>query len=155
MEQAKRTAEIMHQLGMKVDFTLAGRCSPKRCTTNCPRRENWEQRNQDNHWVPYGLQTFRHYACPNEPAYRDYIKRILKIGVEDLHADQILFDNIMLQPEPDSCRCPRCIQAFHDYLRQKISDQGGRRAPVRSAGCGLDPGERVGQRRRSRTACRC
>ena len=25
----------------------------------------------------------------------------------------------MLQPEPDSCRCPRCLAAFHDYLRQK------------------------------------
>ncbi len=65
------------------------------------------------------MQTFRHYACPNEPAYRDYLKQILKIGVEELHADQIVFDNIMLQPEPDSCRCPRCIAAFHDYLRKK------------------------------------
>jgi hypothetical protein len=25
----------------------------------------------------------------------------------------------MLQSEPDSCRCPRCIAAFHDYLRKK------------------------------------
>ena len=30
-----------------------------------------------------------------------------------------MFDNLMLQSEPDSCRCPRCLNAFHDYLRRK------------------------------------
>jgi hypothetical protein len=119
MEQSKRTADEMHRLGMKVGLYIGGTMFTETLYHEIPEARNWEQRNQDNHWVPYGLQTFRHYACPNEPAYRDYIKRVLKIGVEDLHADQIIFDNIMLQPEPDSCRCPRCIQDFHNFLRRK------------------------------------
>ena len=41
---------------------------------------------------------------------------------QDVHADQISFDNIMLQPEPESCRCPRCIAAFHDFLRKRYPD---------------------------------
>jgi hypothetical protein len=69
--------------------------------------------------VPYGLQTFRHYACPNEPAYRDYLKKILQYAIVEVQADQISFDNIMLQPEPESCRCPRCLRAFHDFLRRR------------------------------------
>jgi hypothetical protein len=84
-----------------------------------PEAKNWEQRDQDNKWVPYGMQTYRHYACPNEPAYREYLKRILKIGVQEVHADEIDFDNVMLQAEPKSCRCPRCIRAFHEFLRQR------------------------------------
>lgn len=119
MEQSKRIADQLHKLGIKVGLYVGGTMFTETLYHEIPKAENWEQRNQDNHWVPYGEQTYRHYACPNEPEYRDYIKRVLKIGVEDLHADQIVFDNIMLQPEPDSCRNARCIDAFHDYLRKK------------------------------------
>lgn len=119
MEQSKLIADELHRNGIKVGLYIGGTMFTETLYHEIPEAKNWEQRNQDNHWVPYGSQTFRHYACPNEPKYRDYLKKILKIGVEDLHADQIVFDNIMLQPEPDSCRCPRCIKAFHDYLRKK------------------------------------
>lgn len=119
MEQSKRIADQLHKLGIKVGLYVGGTMFTETLYHEIPAAQTWEQRNQDNHWVPYGLQTFRHYACPNEPAYRAYLKRVLKIGVEDLHADQIVFDNIMLQPEPDSCRNPQCIKAFHEYLRRK------------------------------------
>jgi hypothetical protein len=119
MEQAKATAALMHQLGMKVDLYVGGTMFAETLYHELPEARNWEQRDQNNQWVPYGIQTFRHYACPNEPAYRDYLKKILKYAVEEVHADQLSFDNIMLQPEPESCRCPRCIKAFHDFLRQR------------------------------------
>ena len=119
MEQSKRIADELHRHGIKVGLYIGGTMFTETLYHELPEAQSWEQRNQDNHWVPYGLQTYRHYACPNEPAYRDYLKLILKIGVEDLHADQIVFDNLMLQSEPDSCRCPRCIAAFRDYLRRK------------------------------------
>lgn len=119
MQQSKRIANELHKNGIKVGLYIGGTMFTETLYHELPQAQGWEQRNQDNHWVPYGLQTFRHYACPNEPKYRDYLKRILKIGVEELHADQIVFDNIMLQPEPDSCRCPRCIAAFHEFLHRK------------------------------------
>lgn len=119
MEKSKHIADELHKNGIKVGLYVGGTMFTETLYHEIPEAKNWEQRNQDNHFVPYGLQTFRHYACPNEPKYRDYLKRILKIGVEDLHADQIVFDNVMLQSEPDSCRCPRCIDAFHEYLRKK------------------------------------
>ncbi len=52
--------------------------------------------------------------------------------MEELHADEISFDNVMLQPEPKSCRCPRCIKAFHSFLRQQLPDQRG--GPMRRFG---------------------
>ena len=119
MEQDKRTAAIMHHLGMKVDVYVGGTMFTETLYHELPEAKNWEQRDQNNQWVPYGIQTFRHYACPNEPAYRDYLKTILKYAIEEVHADQISFDNVMLQSEPESCRCPRCLKAFHDFLRQR------------------------------------
>jgi Beta-galactosidase len=119
MEQSKRIADQLHKLGIKVGLYVGGTMFTETLYHEIPQAQSWEQRNQDNHPVPYGQQTWRHYASPNEPAYRDYIKRVLKIGVQDLHADQIVFDNIMLQAEPDSDRSSRAIQAFHDYLRKK------------------------------------
>jgi hypothetical protein len=119
MEQDKRTAEIMHQCGMKVGLYMGGTMFAETLYRELPEARNWEQRDQNDHWVPYGMQTFRHYACPNEPAYRDYLKKILKYAVQEVGADQFSFDNIMLQPEPMSCRCPRCIKAFHEFLRKR------------------------------------
>jgi Beta-galactosidase len=119
MEKAKKVADTMHGLGMKVGIYMAGTMFTETLYREVPEARNWEQRDQNGQWVPYGIQTFRHYACPNEPAYREYLKRVLKIGVTELHADEIAFDNIMLQAEPKSCRCPRCIKAFHEFLRKR------------------------------------
>ena len=119
MDRDVSTAALMHQLGMKVALYMAGTMFTETLYHEIPEAKNWEQRDQDNKWVPYGIQTYRHYACPNEPAYREYLKRILKIGVQEVHADEIDFDNVMLQAEPKSCRCPRCIRAFHEFLRQR------------------------------------
>jgi hypothetical protein len=123
MENAKRTTELMHQLGMKAYLYVAGTMFTETMYHELPEAKNWEQRDQNGQWVPYGAQTFRHYACPNEPAYRDYVKRVLKYGVEEAHADGFMFDNVMLQAEPKSCRCPRCIRAFHDFLRKRYPTQ--------------------------------
>ena len=119
MRKDVQAAALMHQLGMKVALYMAGTMFTETLYHEVPEARNWEQRDQDNKWVPYGMQTYRHYACPNEPAYREYLKRILKIGVEEVHADEIDFDNVMLQPEPKSYRCPRCMRAFHDFLRRR------------------------------------
>jgi hypothetical protein len=119
MDKARNAAALMHKLGMKVSVYVGGTMFTETLYREVPEAKDWEQRDQNNHWVPYGQQTFRHYACPNEPAYRAYIKRALKIAVEDVHADEIAFDNVMLQAEPSSCHCPRCVRAFHEFLRQR------------------------------------
>jgi hypothetical protein len=119
MDRARAAAALMHQLGMKVSVYVGGTMFTETLYHEVPEAKSWEQQDQDGHWVPYGLQTFRHYACPNEPAYRAYIKRVLKIAVEDVHADEVAFDNVMLQSEPSSCHCPRCVRAFHEFLHNR------------------------------------
>ena len=123
MEEIKRSqkvAQIMHKYGMKVSLYVAGTMFIEPFYREVPEAKYWEQRDQNGRAVPYsGTQTFRHYACPHEPAYRDYMKKVIKIGIESVHADQLFFDNIQLQPEPKSCRDDRCLQAFKEFLRKR------------------------------------
>jgi hypothetical protein len=117
MEQSKRVAEQMHKLGMKVSLYMGGTMFTETLYRELPEAQSWEQRDQWDRPVPYGAQTYRHYACPNEPKYREYLKRAIKIGVEEFHVDEFAFDNIMLQAEPHSCHCARCVAAFHAMLK--------------------------------------
>jgi hypothetical protein len=118
--KSKQMADMMHKLGMKVSLYVAGTMFVETFYREVPEAVTWEQRDQWNRPVYYiETQTFRHFACFNESRYRDYIKKVLKIGVEQLKADQIFFDNVFLLPEPKSCRCPRCINAFREFLRRR------------------------------------
>jgi hypothetical protein len=113
-------ADFMHQNGMYVSLYVAGTMFVESFYREIPEAVNWEQRDQNNRPVYYSdTQTYRHFACPNEPLYREYIKKVLRVGVERIKAEQIFFDNVFLQPEPKSCRCPRCIRAFKDFLRAR------------------------------------
>ena len=113
-------AEQMHKLGMKVSVYVGGTMFAETFYREVPEALQWEQRDQWNHPVYYlETQTFRHFPCFNEPKYDEYIKRVLRIAVEQVKADQIFFDNVFLLPEPKSCRCPRCIRAFKEFLKQR------------------------------------
>lgn len=120
IDKTRSAAALMHQHGMKVSLYVAGTMFIESFYREVPEAVQWEQRDQYDRPVPYmQTQTFRHYACPNDVNYRAYLKRVARIGVEDIKADQIFFDNVQLQPEPKSCRCPRCIKGFHAFLKEK------------------------------------
>ena len=47
------------------------------------------------------------------------MKKVLDIAIDRLKTDEIFFDNVFLQAEPKSCRCPRCMKAFTEFLARK------------------------------------
>jgi hypothetical protein len=119
MAQAKKVADQMHRLGMKVSLYMGGTMFTETLYRELPEAKGWEQRDQWDRFVPYGSQTYRHYACPNEPKYRDYLRKVIRVGVEEFKVDEFAFDNIMLQAEPHSCHCARCVAAFHAMLKKR------------------------------------
>jgi hypothetical protein len=123
MDIAHRVADQMHGLGIKVSLYVGGTMFTETLYKEIPEAQSWEQRDSFGNPVPYGNQTFRHFACPNEPAYRAYIKRVLDVAVNDFHADELAFDNVVLQDEPKSCRCPRCMKAFTEFLGKRYPDK--------------------------------
>jgi len=120
IRNSMRMARLMRSHGMRVSLYVAGTMFIEPFYQEVPEAVEWEQRDQNGKWVPYsGTQTFRHFACHHEPAYREYIKKVLKIGVDSVKTNQFFFDNIFVKPEPKSCRCERCMRAFKDFLRRR------------------------------------
>jgi hypothetical protein len=75
MEQSKKAADQMHKLGIKVSLYMGGTMFTETLYRELPEAQGWEQRDQWDRPVPYGAQTYRHYACPNEPKHRDYLRK--------------------------------------------------------------------------------
>lgn len=119
IEQAKKVAALMHSLGMKLSVYVAGTMFTETLYHEVPEARDWEQRDCWGHWVSYGIQTFRHYPCINQPGYEAYMRRVIKVAVEEVQADDLSFDQIMLEPEPRSCRCARCIALFAEFLKRR------------------------------------
>jgi hypothetical protein len=121
IEQAKNAAALMHSLGMRVSVYVAGTMFTETLYQEVPEARDWEQRDCWGHWVSYGIQTFRHYPCINQPGYEGYMRRVIKVAVEEVQADDLSFDQIMLEPEPRSCRCTRCLALFAEFLKKRYT----------------------------------
>jgi hypothetical protein len=84
---------------------------------------NWIQVNEWGKPIYYNPdQTFRYLACRNNPGYGAFVRRLLRLGVQDLKLDLIHFDQIEWWPEPRSCRCEFCREQFRAFLRARYSD---------------------------------
>ncbi len=125
MEQTKRTAEIAHRLGLKVDnYIQWNSMMYETFFAEEPRAQNWIQR--DAHGRPimltYGYQqSYRYRPCFANQEYLDYLKKIVRYAVEEVKTDFIHFDNFDLNPEPDSCHDETCTRGFRAYLNHKYT----------------------------------
>src|SRR5437879_13000029 len=69
--------------------------------------------------VVYGNQTFRKRVYFMHPGYREYMKRVLRIALEDLHADLIHFDNTSMQAQAPIFMHPMAVRDFRTWLGRK------------------------------------
>ena len=127
MEDARRTAAIAHRYGMKVDSYIQWNTMMyETFFAEEPRAKDWIQR--DASGLPillvYGFQqSYRYRPCFTHQEYLDYLKQIVRYAVEEVKTDFIHFDNFDLNPEPDSCHCPACVEGFRAFLRAKYTPE--------------------------------
>lgn len=125
MEDARRVAEIAHRTGLKVDSYIQWNTMMyETFFAEEPRAKDWIQRDVSGKPIllVYGYQqSFRYRPCFANQNYLDYLKKIVRYAVEEVKTDFIHFDNFDLNPEPDSCHCPVCVEGFRSFLREKYS----------------------------------
>jgi len=125
MEDARRVAEMAHRHGLKVDSYIQwNTLMYETFFAEEPRAKDWVQRDINGQPIllVYGYQqSFRYRPCFANPHYLDYLKRIVHYAVVEVKTDFIHFDNFDLNPEPDSCHCPVCVDGFRQFLREKYS----------------------------------
>ena len=127
MLETKRAAQIAHRYGMKVDTYLQWNTMMyETFFAEEPRAKDWIQR--DASGLPilltYGYQqSYRYRPCFSNVEYLAYLKKLVRFAVEEVKTDFIHFDNFDLNPEPDSCHSPSCVNGFRNYLKSKYSPE--------------------------------
>ncbi|MEO6982890.1 MAG: beta-galactosidase, partial [Edaphobacter sp.] len=120
---ARRFTELAHRQGLRVIGYVGSSMVPETFYAEEPEAAKWEQIDERGRPMYYSTQTFRHAACRNNPGYRAFLKKVVRLGAVELKLDGFHFDQLQWWPEPWSCHCRYCEDGFRSYLRSKYNDQ--------------------------------
>ncbi|MCZ2150096.1 MAG: hypothetical protein LC126_20255 [Bryobacterales bacterium] len=122
IEANRKFVELAHRYGIKVGGYVGSTMAYETFFAEEPDAHNWIQTDEFGRPIYYNSdQTFRYVACRNNPGYRAFVEKVLRLGVQDLKLDLIHFDQMSWWPEPGSCRCRYCQAEFHEFLRTRYS----------------------------------
>jgi len=119
LEQSRKLASLCKKHGLRVGVYVGSTIAHETFLLEKPEAETWFVPRFLGKPVFYGTQTFRKRVYFMHPGYREYMKRVLKLAVEDLKADLIHFDNTSLQAQPEVFLHPQAVQDFREFLRNK------------------------------------
>lgn len=122
IEEARRYVELAHRQGLKVGGYIGGSIFYETLFAEEPDAVNWVQRDEYGRPIYYtDTQTFRMMPDRNHPGYREFMRRVLKLGIADLKMDFIHFDQLMWWRVPYSSYTKLDDEMFRDYVRGKYS----------------------------------
>lgn len=116
-----RLAALCHQHGIRVGVYVGSTIIYETFLLEEPSAAEWFVPDFLGRPVIYDHQTFRQRVYFMHPGYRDYIRRVLRIAVEEVKADLIHFDNTSMQGAPPIFLHPLAIEQFRDYLSAQYS----------------------------------
>jgi hypothetical protein len=118
-EDARKLAALLHKFGIRVGVYIGSTIAYETFLTEKPEAADWFVPDFLGKPVFYDDQTFRKRVYFMHPGYREYMKRVLRLAVEDLKVDDIDFDNTSMQAQASIFQHPLAIQDFRDYLEKK------------------------------------
>jgi hypothetical protein len=116
---ARQMTALCKQHGLRVGVYVGSTIGFETFLHECPEAVEWFAPHFLGRPVLYGSQTFRKRVYFMHPGYRAYMKRVLRLAVEDLKADLIHFDNTSLQAQAPVFLHPQAVQDFREFLRTK------------------------------------
>jgi len=120
--RTRKLVELAHRHGLKVGGYVGSSLLYETLFLEEPEARDWKMVDEWGRPLYYSTQTFRYMACRNNPGYLAYIKKVVRIGVQDLKLDMIHFDQLRWPAEPRTCRCKYCEAQFREFLRQRYTD---------------------------------
>jgi hypothetical protein len=118
---ARKMAGLLHQHSIRVGLYVGSTIVYETFLLEEPSAQEWFVPDYLGRPVIYSDQTFRKRVYFMHPGYVDYIKRVVRMGVEDLKADLIHFDNTSLQGRPEIFQHPLAVKDFREYLETAYS----------------------------------
>lgn len=116
IDLAREMAGLLHGRDIRVGLYVGSTIGYETFLLEKPEAQEWFVPDYFGKPVIYDDQTFRKRVYFMHPGYVEYIKRVVRMGVEDLKADLIHFDNTSLQGRPEIFQHPLAIRDFREYL---------------------------------------
>lgn len=122
-DDARKFAALLHKYGIQVGVYIGSTIAYETFLLEKPDAEDWFVPDFLGKPVFYDDQTFRKRVYFMHPGYRECMKRVLRLAVEDLKVDDIDFDNTSMQAQQAIFQHPLAVQDFRDYLRNRYSPE--------------------------------
>lgn len=126
--QVRRLIQLAHARGLRVTayFSLTSVFTTS-SFTGMPESKEWIQENADGTPIAYANIPHRLMACVNKPGRLEYLKKVVKMAVED-GADDIFYDSIF-----NRCYCEFCEEEFRKYTERVLGNPYSIPRPAASA----------------------
>lgn len=120
IDATRRFTGFAHKHGIRVGGYVGATMMYESFFQEEPEARGWMQKDMNGRPVYYSAdQTFRYAACRNNPGYKAFIEKVLRLGVQDIKLDMIHFDQMHWWGEPRSCHCGFCQDRFRRWLEAK------------------------------------
>lgn len=127
MAAARTLIQLCHERGIKVGGYVGDTFICETMLNEEADAAGWCQRKADGTPITFGgAQIWRWKWCRNNPAFLEYMKEVLRLGIE-AGLDMIHFDNFLNKPEPKTCRCRHCANQFRKFLEDKYPEADRKR----------------------------
>jgi hypothetical protein len=133
IRRVKRFIDQCHALGLKVaPYTQWGTYFYETLYAEEPELRGTEQVDFTGTPIEYydsfRSQYFRYRGCPSQPKFVEFIKRMVKWGIENLGLDVVYFDNLCVFEYHDSlCYCSECRRQFVEFIQERYPTAASRR----------------------------
>ncbi|HPA19484.1 MAG TPA: beta-galactosidase [Verrucomicrobiae bacterium] len=117
--QQQRTAELVryaHRHGIRVlGYCQSNSLYYETFLAEEPGAADWVQRDPDGKPGIWGAKYYRWTPCIHSPEFRAYLKKAIRLGLEEVGLDGLNFDNSYSGP----CYCDRCEGRFRRWLAER------------------------------------
>jgi|SRR5579872_793090 len=121
IDDARKLAGLLHKYGIRVGVYVGSTIAYETFLAEQPDAAEWFVPDYLGRPVFYDDQTYRKRVYFMHPGYREYMKRVLRVAIEDLKADEIHFDNTSMQAQPPIFLHPLAIQDFRKFLQNRYT----------------------------------
>jgi len=123
IERTRKFTKLCHEHGIKViGYTQFRSIYYETFLDEEPKAKEWIQRNEQGNLKSWGSAYYRLMPCINHTEFIDYLKKVIRVGIEYVKLDGFHFDNSYAQP----CYCEVCQKKFRKYLEEKYPSRNER-----------------------------
>ncbi len=121
LEYTRRITGYLRANGQYVGGYVGSTLFSETLYAEVPGSERWKQLDHNGEPIVYSDQYFRERADFTTQGYRNQIKEVVRLGIEQYDLDLIHFDNFYTMFPMDAGYTERIQQLFREYLEQKYT----------------------------------